>query len=214
LPVAIVSFDLDGTLIDSLKDLARALNRALAEVSLPPHPEEAVRTFIGSGARNLVERALAAYGRAELADEVLAGFRQAYHASLIDQTTVYPGVLEALDALRGRAALVVSTNKPGIYARPLVDTLLPGRIARTYGPDDVGALKPDPAMLHRVERELGGRVVAHVGDSHTDIETASAHGCAAIAVAWGLSPADALTGARQVLDRPEQLVAAILPFIV
>ena len=143
----IVSFDLDGTLVDSVRDLAEALNAALVAAGLAPHTLDDVRTFVGRGARNLVLRALEPRGRTELVDDVLARFRHAYEGSLLAHTTVFAGVPALLDALAGHATLVVATNKPGVYARPLVSALLPGRFALVVGPDDAGALKPDARGL-------------------------------------------------------------------
>jgi phosphoglycolate phosphatase len=174
-----------------------------------------VRTFVGSGARMLVQRAVTAHGRAELTDDVLVRFRAAYERSLLGETVVYDGVVAMLAEVRAHADMhcVVCTNKPGVYARPLVNALLPGHIALTVGPDDVGALKPDPAMLAHAARTVGGVVVAHVGDSRIDVDTARAHGARAIAVAWGLGPRDELAGADDLVATPADLgrvLAAVL----
>lgn len=206
----VISFDLDGTLIDSVRDLAAALNTALAQAGLAPHSVEDVRGFVGRGARNLVLRAVTVRGRPELCDDVLARFRLAYEASLLSQTHVFAGIAEMLSALAPHATLVVSTNKPGVFARPLVNALLPGRFALVVGPDDAGALKPDARFLAHVGERVGGRVAAHVGDSVVDLEAARAVGAAAVAVGWGLARPDELTGADAFAARPADLVDVLL----
>jgi phosphoglycolate phosphatase len=202
----IVSFDLDGTLVDSVRDLAAALNAALVEVGLAPHSVDDVRGFVGRGARNLVLRAVTARGHPELCDDVLARFRVAYEASLLAETHVFSGITEVLSTLAPHATLVVSTNKPGMFARPLVQALLPGRFAFVVGPDDAGVLKPDARFLAYVAERAGGRVSAHVGDSPVDLEAARAVGAAAIAVGWGLAPPSELAGADAFAAQPADLV--------
>ncbi len=203
----VVAFDLDGTLVDSVLDLARALNAALVEVGLPPHPEETVRRFVGNGAQMLVERGV---GGADVdVAQVLALFRAHYERDLVGATRPFDGVDTLLRDLEPHAVLAVATNKPGIFARPLIEALLPGRFAAIVGPDDAGGLKPDPCVLKQVESLTGGAVCCFVGDSAVDVETARIFGVPSIGVTWGLRPQEA-RAADVVVDAASELLPAIL----
>lgn len=202
----VVAFDLDGTLVDSVGDLARALNAALAEFGLAAHSVDVVRGFVGNGAAVLVERAVA--GRADV-DDVLRRFKVHYERDLVGETRPFDGVVGALDVLRPHALLAVATNKPGVFARPLVEALLPGRFAVVVGPDDSGVLKPDRKMLSYVAGLAYADVAVFVGDSAVDVETAKNHGIPSVGVTWGLRP-DEARGADVVVDEPGELAGAIL----
>lgn len=200
----IFAFDLDGTLIDSVGDIAVGLNAGLADQGLGPIDEELVRTFVGNGALKLVERALAHHGQdAAGAPELLQRFRHHYERDLTSRTRPFPGLVELLPELRARARLAVATNKPGSFARPIVAALFPGTFDLVLGPDDVGSLKPDPGILRRIEAELDGRVVAFVGDSAVDLETARAAGTLDVGVLWGLRPEEARAASRTASNARE-----------
>lgn len=207
---AVVAFDLDGTLVDSVADLARALNAALADFGLAAHTVDVVRGFVGNGAEMLVSRAVLASGVAGVdVGAVLAGFRRHYGADLVGETLPFAGIVDCLSLLQPQALLAVATNKPGVFARPLIEALLPGRFAAVVGPDDAGALKPDPRVLAHVATLVGGRVAVFVGDSAVDVETARACGIPSVGVTWGLRPDEART-ADVVVDRTSELAPAIL----
>lgn len=193
----LVAFDLDGTLVDSSRDLATAVNRALPQVlpGTPPLDVELVRGFIGEGATVLIRRCLDHIGRADVdADAVLGVFLEAYRGCLLDTTRLYPGVEEALDALgawREPPLLAVLTNKPGDMSRALVAGLgVSARFARVLGSGDGLPRKPDPAGLRALMAELGAepRTTALVGDSRIDVLTARAAGVCAVGVGYGLDP--------------------------
>ncbi|MDP2339718.1 MAG: HAD hydrolase-like protein [Deltaproteobacteria bacterium] len=204
---AVVAFDLDGTLVDSVVDLARALNAALVDVGLPTHPNETVRRFVGNGAEMLVTRAVGG-ADVDVAD-VLARFRAHYATDLVGSTLPFAGIDDVLVGLREHALLAVATNKPGVFARPLIEALLPGRFAAIVGPDDAGGLKPDRLVLQLVERLCAGTVCCFVGDSAVDTDTARAFGVPSIGVTWGLRPEEA-RAADVVVDRTADLLPAIL----
>jgi phosphoglycolate phosphatase-like HAD superfamily hydrolase len=131
-------FDLDGTLVDSSRDIAAAANAALARVApgAAPIPLDAVLSFVGEGARLLVERCLAHVGSGLTADEVLPVYLECYASRLLDTTYLYPGIPEALEALAS-PTLAVLTNKPGDMSRAILDGLGVGpRFARVWGPGD------------------------------------------------------------------------------
>jgi phosphoglycolate phosphatase len=190
--VALVVFDLDGTLIDSAGDLAASVNAALERLApgTPPVPPERVRTFIGDGAGTLVARTLAAAGVDITTEQALPVFLECYSARLLETTALYPGVAEALDALRDRR-LAVLTNKPGDMSRTILAGLgVAGRFARICGAGDVPAKKPDPAGLQMLlaEAGVGPQAAVLVGDSAIDVRTGRAAGVRTVGVTYGLDP--------------------------
>jgi phosphoglycolate phosphatase len=202
--VRLIVFDLDGTLVDSSRDLAAATNAALARLApgRPPLPVERVRSFVGDGARNLVARSLA-HARLELpVDEVLPVFLECYRSCLLDTTRLYPGVREALERLRDRT-LAVLTNKPGDLSRALLAGLgVAERFARIWGGGDTPERKPDPGGLLRLMEELGAAATATlmVGDSAVDVRTARAAGVPVVGVTYGLNPESL------ALEPPDRLI--------
>jgi len=132
-------FDLDGTLVDSSRDIAAAANEALGRVApgAPEIPLDSILAYVGEGARRLVERCLQ-HAKLDLsADDVLPAYLECYAGRLLDTTYVYPGVREALDALEG-TTLAVLTNKPGDFSRTILDGLGVARLfARIWGAGDV-----------------------------------------------------------------------------
>jgi phosphoglycolate phosphatase len=178
-------FDLDGTLVDSVDDLHASVNHALATLGLPSRTRDEVRTFVGEGARVLLERAVAPRG--DLVEPALAAWREHYAAHCLDRTRPYPGV-EALLAA-ARRTLAVHTNKPGAMARKILAGLgLLGRFAAVVGGDEAPR-KPDPAGLLGIMAASGATAAetVFVGDSRHDVATARAAGVRVVAVTWGLS---------------------------
>jgi phosphoglycolate phosphatase len=201
----LVVFDLDGTLIDSSRDLAAAVNRALrrAAPGAPALPEDVVRTFIGSGARVLVTRSVAEAGLAQSVDEVLALFLEEYRRGLLDATRLYPGTEDALSRLRDRR-LAVLTNKPGDMSRAILEGLgVKGRFFRIYGAGDVEARKPDPAGLRRIAEEAGVDVeeAVMVGDSGIDVRTGRAAGALTAGVTYGFDADSFRDDPPDILER-------------
>jgi phosphoglycolate phosphatase len=203
-----VVFDLDGTLADTLEDIAAAMNYALARHGLPERPADEYRDLVGEGVRRLVERALPA-DRSDLRELVLADLGTRYVEHMLDRTRPYPGVREMLDALTIPAAVL--SNKPQAATTWMVDRLFHGhRFAAVHGGRDDVPLKPDPAPLLAIVRELGvqaGRT-AYVGDTRTDMETAVAAGAVPVGVEWGFRDRDELVehGARAVVRTPADLL--------
>jgi phosphoglycolate phosphatase len=158
---ATVVFDLDGTLVDTLPDIARAANAVLTETGCTPLPTEELRRFVGEGSRALLSRSFAVRGR--LLDP--AGLDRAYAAfiahhleHLADASIPYPGVIEALDALASAGALLaVCTNKPGVLAMGVLEALgMRHRFAFVAGGDTFPTRKPDPAPLLETVRRADG----------------------------------------------------------
>ena len=180
-PFGLVGFDLDGTLVDSVADLTAAVNHALAEIGRPALTIDQVRPMIGGGSGVMLQRALIATGGDEQLDDLLPGMLAFYAAHIVDHTRPFPGVVEALDALRKlRVTLAVVTNKREHFSFALLDALgLTDRFTCIIGGDTPGlaAMKPDRApidlMLHKCSSS--GRA-AFIGDSIYDVEAARAAG--------------------------------------
>jgi phosphoglycolate phosphatase len=196
-PARLIAFDLDGTLVDSSRDLATAVNRALPRVlpGTPPLDVELVRGFIGEGATLLIRRCLDHLGRTDVESApVLEAFLEAYRGCLLDTTRLYPGVEEALAQLAAWAeppVLAVLTNKPGDLSRALLDGLhVRSRFARVLGSGDGVPRKPDPAGLVALMAEFGAgpHATALVGDSRIDVLTGRAAGVVTVGVDYGLDP--------------------------
>lgn len=208
----LVVFDLDGTLVDSSRDIAASLDAALQRLApgTAPIPLERVLDFVGEGARLLIERSLAHAGLALPVDEVLAVYLDCYRERLLDTTRLYLGMAKALAALGPTGpALAVLTNKPGDMSRTILEGLgVADRFARILGAGDVPARKPDPAGLLALLDELGIAAADAwlVGDSATDVHTGRAAGVRVAGVAWGFHPAGLLAaGPDRILDDPREL---------
>lgn len=208
-----VCFDLDGTLIDSRADLASAMNRVLGDLGREPLPLATLQSFVGEGARRLVERSLGESSTALVA-EALDRFLRWYGAHLLDETRLYPEVPEMLAGLADRGiVLTLLTNKPEAMSRTILDGLrVGGRFAAVVGGDSLPVRKPDPAGLDHLLAAVGVPRVASllVGDSGIDVRTARAAGVEFCGVAWGLTP-EGMWAERpeRVIDRPTDLLAVV-----
>jgi len=208
-----IAFDLDGTLIDSRLDLSHAVNFVRGSFGLPELPLDVVTTYIGSGARMLVQRGLGATHE-ELIDEGLRRFMAHYGKHLLDNTRLYPGICELLRALRQRGAtLSVLTNKPEALSRAVLGGLqvLPHFIT-VIGGDSLPTRKPDPDGLQHLcaLSGVGPEKVILVGDSLIDLNTARAANVDFCGVSWGFG----LTGLRTaavdtIIEHPSELLAVI-----
>jgi phosphoglycolate phosphatase len=169
-----IIFDLDGTLVDSRRDLAAAVNRMRDECNLPALSVDTVTAHIGDGVRNLVTRSLA--GTDIDVDKALPRFKQHYMQHLVDHTTCYPGVQETLEALAGRGIkCAVITNKHEAAAREILTRLgLAAFFDPIVGGDSTPYLKPDPRPLLQVAEQwrLKPEQMLVVGDHDTDVTAA------------------------------------------
>ncbi|WP_163992083.1 HAD family hydrolase [Pyxidicoccus caerfyrddinensis] len=208
-----VIFDLDGTLVDSLGDIADAMNHALTHHGLPPHPEAAYLRFVGEGVKELVRRAVPA-GREDLHAPVLATWRVYYDAHLVDRTRPYPGIPAMLTALAQTGArLAVLSNKSDVFVKRLVAQLLPGvPFGAVYGERPGVPRKPDPSAALALAAELGvvPGACGFVGDTSVDMDTARAAGMYGVGVTWGFRSHELEAhGARAVSTTADELLAAL-----
>ena len=211
-----VLFDLDGTLLDTLVDLATAANRALAALELPVHPVDSYRYFVGDGLHVLMERILPP-GQVSVArtTELTKIFQQEYARNWNDQTKPYPGVPAMLDALSGLGMpMSILSNKPEDFTRLCVEQLLPRwTFSPLYGQRPGVPKKPDPAAAHAIARflQLPPATVLYVGDTAVDMQTAKAAGMDAVGVLWGFRTPDELkqAGARYLIAQPDELMQII-----
>lgn len=200
-----VIFDLDGTLVDSLGDIADALNVALAGLGHPVHDRAAVATMVGDGAAALVRRAIPT-GADEAA--VLAAFKQRYGTHSVASTRPFDGVVELLDTLRGRdLPLAILSNKPHAMTLKVVEALFAVEtFAHVLGQRDGVPAKPDPTAALALASQLGldPTRCALVGDSEADIGAARQSGMYAVAVTWGFRPR-----AQLAAERPDALLDSV-----
>jgi len=212
-PAALV-FDLDGTLIDSRRDITTAINRMREELGLPPIPLEAVVTMVGEGARLLVERALGPGFPPEQVNRALDRYLGFYWDVCLEQTRPYPGIGEMLLRLRERYPLALLSNKGEALSRKILDGLgLTSFFREILGGDSLPTRKPDPAGLRLLADRLGLPVerLLLVGDTWVDAETARNAGCPFALVEWGFPRPPKLEEIQADLRvaRAEELVAAL-----
>jgi phosphoglycolate phosphatase len=185
-------FDLDGTLIDSKQDLVQAVNAARARMHLAPLDDETVASYVGNGAPVLIRRAMGPDATEEQCREALEYFYEFYRDHMLDHTTLYPGVREALDELRAaRLPMAVLTNKPVRFSRGIIDGLgLTSHFFQVYGGNSFEQKKPHPVGIEALMLEAGTRAAETlmIGDSAVDIQTARNAGVTAVGVTWGLQP--------------------------
>lgn len=204
-------FDLDGTLLNTLPDLARLTNMVLEERNWPQRTVEEVLSFVGHGGRYLLSRAIPAGTPDELLDEVFARWRELYPTYGHAMTKPYEGIPEVLDALKERGAkLAVLSNKFDAAVGQVIAEHFPGVFDIARGECEEIPRKPDPAGLRMVMRQLGvaPERVAYVGDSVTDVRTALNAGVFCVTVTWGYGETSALKaeGAQVLIDNPSALL--------
>jgi phosphoglycolate phosphatase len=226
-PPAALVFDLDGTLIDSRRDLATAVNLVRASYGLEPLPLEAVIAMVGEGARNLVARALGlgpgAVSGADVAesarlDEALGRFFGHYVEVCLDTTRPYPGIPETLEALAPRYPMALCTNKPERFTRLLLDHLgLAPYFPHVIAGDTLPTRKPDPAGMKLLAARLAVPLAEMmlVGDSGVDAATADNAGCRFALVTWGFVREAELESIRErgapelTVDSPADLARSL-----
>jgi len=222
---ALVLFDLDGTLVDSVPDLARAVDQMLTALGREPAGAEAVRQWVGNGVDMLVQRALAgrlqvdpAAPQDELFLPALELFKAAYAQANGRVSQVYPGVRELLDHYQASSLpMALVTNKPTAFTQPLLERLgLASYFPVVVCGDTLSRKKPDPAPLRHACEQIGvtPTQALMVGDSQVDVAAARAAGCAVVCVSYGYNRGEpiARAGADRVVDSLAELIRE--PFLI
>lgn len=211
-----VVFDLDGTLIDSLDDLADAVNRALGMNGFPARGVGCFRHFIGGGTENMVRRALPESGRdEETVRKCLGDFNRVYGERFNVKTRLYDGIPELLDEISARGMKkAILTNKPHGFAEKYVEHLLSDwSFEAVVGQREEIPRKPDPSGALGISRELGvsSSETVYLGDSGVDMMTAVGAGMLPVGVLWGFRTGEELreNGAKHLIESPMELFSVI-----
>ena len=206
-------FDLDGTLLDTLDDLAASVNYALRTHGMPGHSTDDVRRFVGNGVRKLMERAVPDGADNPLFEEAFATFRQHYMTHSLDTTRPYKGVPETLAALKARGCrLAVVSNKMMAATQSLCSHFFPDTIEVAIGEHETEGIRkkpaPDTVIAALDALGVGKERAVYVGDSDVDIQTARNSGLPCISVLWGFRDRDFLKqhGAESFISTPSELI--------
>lgn len=204
-------FDLDGTLFNTLTDLAGSCNRALEDFGFPPHSEEQYRYIIGNGIDRQMERAIPPQAYTpQVALQVKAAFLRYYDRDYLRNTRPYQGVAQTLAQLRERGVrLAVLSNKPDSFTHAICG-LLPELFDLVQGGKDGVPLKPDPTALLAILQglQVAPQQCIYCGDSGVDMCTGRRAGACTVGAAWGFREEEELweNGAQQVIHHPQQLL--------
>jgi phosphoglycolate phosphatase len=208
-----ILFDLDGTLIDSSRDIANAVNTTLVRHDMPTLPEETIVGFVGDGVRKLVERTLKQVGRGDL-DEMVKAVKDQYRQNCLVHTRPYPGIPALLEAL-SPANLAVVTNKVSDFARIILDGLgLSAFFATVVGGDETERIKPHPDPVLLACSRMGVEPVSgiFIGDYRNDIGAGKSSGMTTCGVLWGFDGGRAVreAGADHLCDTVGDLEKLLL----
>lgn len=208
----ILVFDLDGTLIDSARDLAESIGEMLESYGAEPLPLSEVVDMVGEGAPILVKRALSRAGLRPGGDEALARFLTIYDRRLMDHTVVYPGIAESLALALRRGPLAVLTNKPLGPSIGILEALrLRGFFTRIIGGDSEYGRKPDPAGLRALQALAPEQPLVMIGDSPADWKVAVNANCPFVFARFGFGAAkfDVPPDTPFAIDHPRELDAVL-----
>ena len=212
----LVIFDLDGTLLDTIADLAESANYALKQLDYPTHPVDAIRTFVGNGINKLLERALPAHEQTE--ENIMrmrSHFVPYYDIHNADLSTPYPGIISLLEDLQAKGILIaVASNKYQEATVKLVKQYFPNiDFVEILGQREGINVKPDPSIVFDIlqKAHVSKEDVLYVGDSGVDMQTAINAGVDAIGVTWGFRPRAELESFQPMglIDKAEELLGFI-----
>ena len=210
-----VVFDLDGTLLNTLTDLAASCNRALQQMGRPPRTEDEIKSFIGNGARLLCNRLVGLDAPEETVDQCLKLFQADYNLHLNDNTAPYPGIMDMLRTLRDNGVqCAVVSNKYDAATRAICQMYFGDLISVTIGEGNGITKKPCPDGTNKALSLMGVKPeeALYVGDSDTDVETAHNANLFCVGVTWGFRSRIVLemAGAESIIDTPEELLDIVL----
>lgn len=208
-----VFFDLDGTAVDSLQDIADAANRTFRHFHLPEYEPQVMKAWLGWGVAQLMRFAVPQATDA-FREQLLAHYRPYYAAHAADKTRPFDGVLPMMARLKADGlVLAIISNKPDAAVQPLAKAYFKDLVALSVGETEGVRRKPHPDMLMSAADRLGLdlRRCLYVGDSEVDIDTANNAGIDCVCVTWGFRTREALVkaGAKHIIDAPEELVAFV-----
>ena len=206
-------FDLDGTLLDTLGDLAASVNYALRTHGMPEHSLDDIRSYVGNGVRLLMERAVPDGAQNPRFDAAFSAFREHYMLHSLDTTRPYDGIPETLASLRAQGChIAVVSNKMMAATQELCRHFFPDTVEVAIGEHEAEGIrkKPAPDTVFAALRELGvgAEKAVYVGDSDVDIQTAHNAGLPCISVLWGFRDRDFLIqhGAETFVSTPQELL--------
>lgn len=210
-------FDLDGTLTDTLESLTYSVNATLKELSLPSITSEQCKSFVGSGARFLIERALQASGDKELShiEEAMEIYGRIFKVNCTYHVAPYDGIVEMLKTLKDAGIkLAVLSNKPHLQTVDVVAGFFEeGMFAHVQGQQEGVPRKPDPTAVLLIAEKLcvDQSECVYIGDSDVDMQTGNAAGMETVGVTWGFRPKEVLitNGAKHTIDKPEELISIV-----
>ncbi len=209
-----VLFDLDGTLLNTLTDLAQSINKMLAAAGYPERTEQQIRASLGNGAKMLVWTSLPEGTCEAEVERCLEQYRPIYKQNMSNNTRPYEGIMELLEALKQRGIKMgVVSNKPDAPCKALVDEMFGGYIDVAIGDKPEVPRKPDRAAVDSALSALGAKHegAIYIGDSEVDIMTARNAGLPCVCVTWGFRDRDVFEeeGADFIIDHPSELLALI-----
>jgi len=212
-----VLFDMDGTVLDTLRDLNAAVNRCLSRFGFPPQTIDETRRRVGNGSRRLIELSVPAGTSEDRIEEMLAWYLPYYNRHANDTTGPYSGIPELMKSLRlSGMKLAIVSNKPDRTVRELAAIHFPGLLETAVGENEAAGIrrKPWPDTLLAAAEQLGVRAgeCLYVGDSEVDVLTASRAGIDCASVLWGFRSREEIeaAGGKLFINTPEELLAFIL----
>ena len=210
-------FDLDGTLTDTLESLTYSVNATLSELGLRQITHTECKSFVGNGARRLIEQSIQAAGdpKAERIEEAMEIYGRIFKKYCTYQVAPYDGIVDMLQELKIQGVqLAVLSNKPHLQTKDVVATFFDkDTFKRVYGQQEGVPRKPDPAAVHMILEELGvsPEECLYIGDSDVDMQTGCAAGVPAVGVTWGFRSREVLAshGATYIVDKPEEIISIV-----